>query len=245
MLCGVRFDRRLLLLAGAVAAAAVVAVVLIVVSNSGSSKSSTPTTATTSTPTSTGSGPTGVKAIFAGVPQHGDTLGKATAPVTMLVFEDPQCPYCREWNVNTLPAVVDQFVRTGQIKIAYRGIEIISAQSVPALSAIYAAGNQGKLWDMNAAVYDKQGIENSGWITTSLLRSTAKTAGVDADAMLKASSSPAVKKALVQAATEARQDAVQGTPTFVLLRPPALPVQLQVSSLEPAGFTATLAAALG
>ena len=94
---------RILLLVGAVAVAAIVVVVLIVVGSNGGS-SSTTTTAATSTST-TATTPT-AGSIFAGVPQHGDTLGKASAAVKLTVYEDPQCPFCAQWNLQTLPTVI-------------------------------------------------------------------------------------------------------------------------------------------
>jgi protein-disulfide isomerase len=229
---------RLLLLGGAVVAAAVVVVVLILVlaTGGGSSSATTTSSAPPASPASSSS--------LAGIPQHGDTLGRASAPATVLVFEDPQCPFCREWNVGTLPTVLAEYVRTGRIKLVYRGIEIIGPNSVKGLRAIYAAGAQNKLWNLVDALYAKQGAENSGWITDAAIREAAKVSGADGNAILAASSSPAVTSQLRQAAQDATRASVQGTPTFVVQRPPGLPQHLQLSALDAASFTAALDAAL-
>ena len=116
---------------------------------------------------------------FAGVPQSGDTLGKASAPVTLTVFEDPQCPFCRQWNIDTLPTVVRNYVRTGRIKIVYRGVVVIGNNSLAGLAAIYAAGEQNKLWQMAEALYERQGDENSGWITIAVVRAAAREIGLN------------------------------------------------------------------
>ena len=86
----------------------------------------------TTTPSPAIDSPAAITALFAGIPQHGDTLGQASAPVTMVVFEDPQCPFCDQWNLETLPSVVSQFVRPGKIKLVYRGILVIGPNSVSA-----------------------------------------------------------------------------------------------------------------
>jgi len=234
---------RLLLLAAALGAAAVVAVVLIVVASGGGSKSSSPTTTQSTTSTSTGSGD-GVTSSFAGLPQHGDTLGRPAAPATMLVFEDPQCPYCREFNINVLPSVVDQYVATGRLKIVFRGIEIIDKNSLVGLRAIYAAGEQNKLWNVAEEMYLRQGQERSGWITESLVTDVARAAGANPAKVKAAMQSKAVTDAMKQAATEANDLGVQGTPTFFVQRPPALPVQLQITSLDPSAFSSALEATL-
>jgi protein-disulfide isomerase len=226
---------RLMLVAAAVAVAALLAVVLILVT--GNSKTASPATtaaATTASPSRS----------LAGIPQQGTTLGKASAPATLIVYEDPQCPYCRGWNVTTLPTVVDQYVRTGKLKLEYRGVVIISADSVRGLRAIYAAAEQNKGWSFADALYAHQGVENSGWITSKVILAAARESGADGSAILAAMGSPAVKAALVKAQKEATADQLHGTPTFIVVRPPALPQQLTVTGLDPASFMPSLAAAL-
>lgn len=231
---------RLLLLGGAIAAAVVVVAVVIAVAGGGS-KSSSPTT--TGTVTQRGGGPEAVS-TFAGVLQSGDTLGKASAPVTLTVFEDPQCPYCREWNIDTLPTVVRDYVRTGRIKIVYRGIVVIGANSVAGLRVIYAAGLQNKLWNMAEALYERQGNENSGWITLGVIRDAAREVGVAPAKVIKDADSAAVTAKLHEAANLAGKYGVDGTPTFAIQKPLGPFRQLQVSGLEPGDFTPALDAAL-
>jgi protein-disulfide isomerase len=229
--------RRLLLLGAAIGAAAVVAVVLIVVVSGGSSKSNASTTSadTTASPPSSS---------LAGIPQHGATLGNPNAPATLVVYEDPQCPFCRQWNVDTLPTVLRDYVRPGKINLEYRGIVIIGPNSVKGLRAIYAAAPQNKLWNMVDALYAQQGAENSGWITNDVIRPAAQQAGANPDQILARMNTPAVTAQLTRAAKQAAADQVRGTPTFVVEHPPALSQQLALTSLEPAEFDAALSAAL-
>jgi protein-disulfide isomerase len=231
---------RLLLLAAAAAVAVIAVVVVIVVGGSSDDTSSAETTSATTTSSTAPAN----ENIFAGIPQHGATLGDPKAPATLVVFEDPQCPYCRDWNLGTLPTVIDDYVRPGRIKIAYRGIQIIGPNSQKGLRAIYAAGAQNKLWNLVEALYRAQGEENSGWITDAAIRSAAAVAGANPSAVLAGSSSRAVGAALTQAAKEAAAAQVPGTPTFVLERPPGLPVPVQISALDPGSFEAGLDRAL-
>lgn len=226
---------RLLLLGAALGAAVVVAVVLIVVGSGGSGSGTT--TVSTSASGST------AKSLFAGIPQHGDTLGEASAPATLTVYEDPQCPFCREWNVNTLPSVLDTFVRSGRVRLVYHGIVVIGPNSLDGLRAIYAAGAQNKLWTFADALYMHQGAENSGWITPAVVRTAATEAGANGDAVLARAKSPAVLTPLKASAAEATTDKVRGTPTFVLQKPLGPRTQVQ-APLDPSGFTAALSAAL-
>jgi protein-disulfide isomerase len=229
-------QNRLVLLAGAVIAAAVVAGVLIAVSSNGGSGSTTTTAATETSPSVTG--------LLTGIPQHGVTLGDPKAPATLLVFEDPQCPFCQEWALGTLPQVLTDYVRTGRVKLVYHGIEVIGPNSVPGLRAIYAAGKQNKLWNFTEALYRQQGSENSGWITDSLLAGVASSVGLSGKTVLTAAASAPVTADLRAAAQEATTLGVNGTPTFILQRPPGLPRALQLSALDTASFEAALEQAL-
>ena len=231
---------RLLVLAGAIAAGVVAVVVIVLVAGSGSGSSST----TTTTTTSTGGGSTEAKSTFAGVPQHDDTLGKATAPVTLTVFEDPQCPFCRQWNIDTLPTVVQDYVRTGRIKIVYRGMVVIGDNSLVGLAAIYAAAEQNKLWQMAEALYERQGDENSGWITLPVVRAAAREIGLSPAKVVAAMRSSAVTSAIRKSVNEARSLGINGTPTFAIQKQLGTLQQLQVSGLDPGGFTPALDQAL-
>jgi protein-disulfide isomerase len=233
---------RILLLIGALVAAAIVVVVAIVIGSNGGSGRATTTTAAATTST-TATTPT-AGSIFAGVPQHGDTLGKASAAVTLTVYEDPQCPFCAQWNLQTLPTVIERYVKPGHIKLVYRGVEIIGPNSEPGLRAIYAAGQQNKLWTLSEQLYLHQGAENSGWITKSAIRTAASAAGANGNAILAASGSIGVTAALKQSETAATAINLQGTPTFVIERPPGLPKQLSVPALDPSSFIPALDAAL-
>ena len=49
-------------------------------------------------------------------------LGSPDAPVTLVEYADLQCPFCAEWARGTFPAIVDEYVRPGQVRIEFRGL---------------------------------------------------------------------------------------------------------------------------
>ena len=79
---------------------------------------------------------------------------------------------------------------------------------------------------------------------TSSLRSRP-TSGINGKKLVKDANSKATTKALVAAAAEATKDKVQGTPSFEIINPPAVPQELHETSLAPAGFVQALSAAIG
>jgi protein-disulfide isomerase len=229
---------RLLLLAAAVGAAAVVAVALVVLAGHGSGSSGT-----TILTTATGTAAAAAGSLDA-IPQNGDTLGSPAAPATLVVYEDPQCPFCRRWNAETLPTVLSDFVRPGRLALVYRGVVIIGPNSVRGLRAVYAAAEQNKLWNLVDALYAHQGEENSGWITNAVIRTAAHEAGANAPAILARMDAAATTAALTRAAQQAQADQIPGTPAFLVQRPPTVAQPLTPTGLDPASFTAALSAAL-
>jgi protein-disulfide isomerase len=231
---------RLLLLAAAAGVAILVVVVVVAFTGSGGSGSA----ATTTRSTSGSAGGSEATSTFAGVPQNGDTLGRASADATMYLYEDPQCPFCRQFNIDTLPTVVQNYVRDGKLKLVYRGIVVIDDQSLLGIAAAYAAGRQHKLWQMVEALYERQGQERSGWLTLGVVKDAGKEIGVDLDQLVKDMKSAAVATEMQRSAQEASNLGVRSTPTFGIQKPLGTIQQLQISSLEPDGFTPALDSAL-
>lgn len=110
-------------------------------------------------------------ALLRGIPQRLNELGSPQAPVTMVEFADLQCAFCRDFALQTLPTIIDGYVRPGKVKLDFAVIAFIGPDSETALRAPYAPGLQGRLWNFVDLLYRNQGAENSGWVTDALLRS--------------------------------------------------------------------------
>ena len=157
--------------------------------------------------------------LLRGIPQDGIELGKPNAPVTLVEYADLQCPYCARWARDTFPAIVDEYVRAGRVRVVLRGLSFLGPDSETALRAALAAGQQDRLWDVVHGLFLRQGAENSGWVTEGVLRSFAGT-GVDTE----------------PARTSAEAAQVPGTPFFQAGRTGGALQRLQLESLEPDSF---------
>ena len=91
--------------------------------------------------------------------------------MTLVEYADFQCPYCASSARETFPTLVRDYVRTGRVKVVFRGIAMVGPDSLPPLQAAFAAARQDRLWNVTHLVYANQGAENSGWVTERLLRS--------------------------------------------------------------------------
>jgi protein-disulfide isomerase len=239
---------RNLLFVGVGAAALVVALVLILVSVLGSSKAETTpptpptqTAADGSTAPAKAPGAAATAALFRGVPQQLNQLGNPKAKVTMIEFADPQCPFCRQFALDALPAIVKEYVRTGKVKLVLFGIPIIGQNSEDGLRAVYAAGLQNKLWNFMDLLYKSQGAENSGWITDALLRQIGDSIpGFDTDKMMADRRSSDVDAALAASEQQASNARVDRTPTFFAGPTGGTLQQIPVTALTPEAFRPTL-----
>lgn len=157
-------------LAAVLALAVVVAVVAIVLSSGSRS---------TTLPNWNDNGPgtsLGVAAILRGARQAGNVLGRPGAPVTLYYFGDLECPICAEFSTETLPRLVADFVRTGELKIEYLSLQTATRSTPTFLSqqaAAYAAGRQDRAWDFIELFYSEQGEEDSGYVTPHYLEGIA------------------------------------------------------------------------
>lgn len=199
--------RKWLYLGAGVVVAAVVAV-LIVVSLGGGDGEEAPPIAVAGQET---------EQLLQGVPQDGNELGDPSAPVTLVEYADLQCPFCQQWALDVLPTLIDDYVRTGDVRIVFRGIAFIGPDSTEALRYAYSAGEQDKLWNVVDLTYQQQGPENSDWVTPELMRGIGEAVpGLDVDQYVADIDSEAVGRQLDEAAAEAQSAGVQGTPTFLV-----------------------------
>ena len=183
--------------------------------------------------------------LLAGIPQHGNVLGKPDAPVTMVEFADLQCPFCRQYTLDALPTIIRDYVRTGKVKLAFTGMSFIGPDSETALRAAYAAALQNRLWNVIDLLYRNQGAENTGWVTEGLLESIARSVpGIDASTMLDDQHSTQVEQAIATAASQAEQAHVSSTPTFFAGPTGSTMQQVPVTELKPKPFRQALDALL-
>lgn len=188
-------------------------------------------------------GAVGTQALLRGIPQQGLSLGRPNAPVTLVEYGDLQCPICRAYAVATLPTLVRDYVRTGKVRLEFRGLAFLGADSETALKAVISAGAQNKGWNMLDLLYRNQGEENSGWATESTLRGAAAAIpGLYVGQWLDDRGSSATQSAIP--AMRAQAVSLMGsqirTPTFEVGRTGGSLQYLPISSLDADAFTPVL-----
>ncbi|MFD0920642.1 DsbA family protein [Saccharopolyspora rosea] len=87
--------------------------------------------------------------------EPGDPLamGSPDAPVVLIEYEDFRCPYCSKFATGVEPQLVDEYVRTGVLRIEWRDFPIFGDESVEMAKAGRAAARQGRFWQFHDAAY--------------------------------------------------------------------------------------------
>jgi protein-disulfide isomerase len=172
--------RRRLLLVGGIGLVAVIVIAVAIAAGSGSSSGTTSSSSAAGT----------VNRLLTGLPQQGNTLGKPGAPVTVTVFEDLECPICREFTLGAENQLIANDVRAGRAKLVFRSLQTATPDATTfqvQQQAAVAAGKQQKLWHFVELFYHQQGPEGTPYVTESYLDKLAhQVPGLDYKAWLAA-----------------------------------------------------------
>ena len=129
--------------------------------------------------------PVGSAITPSSVPASGTVLGQANAPHTIDIYEDFQCPVCRDFTADTEPQIVGNYVIGGRAKIVWHDFIVIDkapgntgTESLDAANAARCAGDQGQFWLMHDWLYTNQYSENSGAFTKDRLKAMGEAAGI-------------------------------------------------------------------
>jgi protein-disulfide isomerase len=163
---------------------------------------------------------TEITALLAGIPQNANALGQPAAPVTLAYFADLQCPYCRDFSLQVLPAIIERWVRSGKLRIESHALQaatqdpaVFMAQQVAAL----AAGRQERAWHFTETFYAQQGEENSGYVTDAHLQGIAsQVTGLDLARWAHDRRDPQLVDEIAGDARVAENAGLTGTPSFLI-----------------------------
>jgi protein-disulfide isomerase len=94
--------------------------------------------------------------VFGGVPQEGDRVGSADAPVSIQVFNDLQCSSCRAGFLAPIPDLVEDYVRPGDVKLLLRHYSVARNALELGFFAAEAAAQQGYGWQYTYLFFHNQ-----------------------------------------------------------------------------------------
>lgn len=147
----------------------------------------------------------------------GTTMGDPEAPVTIQAWEDFMCPACRQWTAAIEPQLVDEYIKTGQVKLEFRQfpLSIHAPGANMAAMASLCAADQNAFWPYHNRLFPAQDQGQAGFTIDALVR-YADELGLDSRAMLDCMSSQKHRDAVTASGSEALSMGLNATPSVLI-----------------------------
>jgi protein-disulfide isomerase len=198
--------RNLLVVGAIVAAVAIIAVVMVVVQ----SKSDT-----TGNEVSTGGTPSNLTGPYDVV------VGKSSAPSTIKLYEDLQCPVCKSFE-EVAGQQIQTAIAAGKVKVDYHMVAFLdrssttnySSRALNAAMAVLSTAGPDAFLKFHTIAYDNQPAEGSAGVPDSTLIDWAVQAGADKNEVSPLIDGNVYHQWVVNATGQMSKDKVTGTPTI-------------------------------
>jgi protein-disulfide isomerase len=174
-------------------------------------------------------------------------VGQTSAPVTIDLYEDFQCPVCKNFE-STTGGTLASLVSAGTVQLHYHGMAFLdtsandrySTRALNAAAAVVDAAGPDAFQKFHDLLYAHQPDEGGAGLTDDQLISYAQQAGASGTAVEKAVRDLIYGDWVKQVTDQASKDGVTGTPTVKVDGK-----TLESTQLTPAGVTAAVQAAQG
>src|ERR1700749_1360491 len=111
-------------------------------------------------------------------PQGGVLVGSEGARRRLVVYEDPQCPYCRQFEERS-GDLLRREVAAGAVAVEYRIRSFLGNESVRAANALAVAAGAGRFDELRREIFANQPPEHSGGFTTEDLLDLGSRVGLN------------------------------------------------------------------
>lgn len=168
----------------------------------------------------------------------GRALGDPSAPVTIEVYEDFQCPACKSFSEQIEPEIVDTFVATGDVYYIYRHFPFLDDQaprneSDQAANASMCAAVENRFWDYHDMLFANWDGENQGAFNDKRLVAFAEALGLDMQEFNQCFDDNQFKDEIDADLVSGRDSGVTGTPSVMvngrIISPGFVPSFTQIS----------------
>jgi protein-disulfide isomerase len=148
---------------------------------------------------------------------NANVMGDPNAPVTVHMWGDFLCPACREWISTVEPQLVDEYVKTGKVRLEFRQFPLSSHRPGSDMSAMASlcAADQNAFWSYHNRLYAAQDRGQPGYTLDALVQ-YADELGLDSRAMLACMSSQQYRDTVAASANEAVSMGLNATPSVLV-----------------------------
>jgi protein-disulfide isomerase len=159
------------------------------------------------------------------------TRGSPAAPVTVIEIADFQCPACRMFFTETLPALEHEYVDAGKVRMVFVNFPLVQLHKNAAAAAEFAmcAAEQHRFWPVHDLLYEQQ----DSWAPlddpSPYFYTLADAAGLARDSLDACIHSGRARQLVMQEAQSVARAGVHSTPSFIIeggLLPGAAPIEM-------------------
>lgn len=162
-------------------------------------------------------------------------LGSPDAPVVVQLWEDFLCPSCQTFARTVKPQLVEQYVKSGQVRLEYHYFPLTQHEPGASMSALAAecAADQGMFWPYHDKVFQTAAVDQQGAVQFDDLVDYARAMGIDEQQFSSCLSSQQHRATINDSVAMAQQLQLQFTPSIIvgetLLQDASLPsVQAEI-----------------
>jgi len=144
-------------------------------------------------------------------------LGNTNAPLTMIEFGDYQCTYCKKFFRETEGSIIENYVKTGKVKIMFKDFIVVGGDSANAANAAHCANDQKMFWQYHSILYNNCNGEDTGWASFERLHEFANELELDMNEFSKCMSESKWEELVNSSQADGRIIGVTATPTFFII----------------------------
>lgn len=144
--------------------------------------------------------------------------GSPDAPITVVELSDFQCPWCRRFTLETLPALEREYIRPGKVRLVFINFPLteLHRNAAAAHETAMCAARQGRFWPMHDILFRKQ----EDWAPLHepgpTLVAYADSIGADRDQLTRCLETGATRREVETDARSAFRTGANSTPTFLI-----------------------------
>ncbi|WP_170937311.1 MULTISPECIES: DsbA family protein [Rhodomicrobium] len=142
------------------------------------------------------------------------SLGKATAPVTIIEYASLGCPVCAGFHTQILPKLKADYIDTGKVRLIYREFPIGKSSLAAAHAARCVA--ERHFFRINEKLMSNRGGWNAREPDPGLLYKIVQETGIQRAAFDSCMANQKTKDGLIWMKQRGRELGVKGTPSFFI-----------------------------
>jgi protein-disulfide isomerase len=149
-------------------------------------------------------------------------LGNPEAPVTIIEYTSHFCGHCANFHFQTLPLIVEKYIKTGQVKLIPRRVSPLELGET-----LLCAQEQGKFWQADGYLFEHSqeliqqtreiaSADEIKPVVTAWLKTMAGNLGLDQDSFDQCFDSGKYEERVMNWFKQAEEAELSGTPTFFI-----------------------------